>query len=826
MDRHPHILVDGTSTAAPYTSTAAGGERREYRHPPRDRVPHADKLTADINRAADEATLHANSVPGGVVIEGIALECISSASDTLEAHKLDDRNSKLELLSTRSEGGRTFATVFVPDGKLKNFLAKVDRYKTQNDQRRKDKGPKNKDLVESIESVQLPVVKSFWTDSEAEFPTGVEEKIWWEVWQRVPHDASDVARSAFRTEAERVGIILDERVVTFPERSVLLAYGSVDQWSGSLSLLGDVAELRRAKELPTDYVELPARDMPAFVADGAERIDPPTMEAPAVCLLDTGVHGAHPLLEPALDPADIHAVEPDWTTADDVGHGTEMAGIALFGGGLAGHLSGDERIELRHRLESVKLIHPTQENDPANYGAVTTQALAMAESATPDRSRVACLAVTSDDRDLGFPSAWSGAVDQHSSGALDDQRRLYVVSAGNIREIPLLAGNYPELNRKERGIEDPAQAWNALTVGAYTDLGVIKSPEFAYHSPVAPLGALCPTSRTSMMWESGDWPLKPDIVMEGGNYVAQGSGEMFPCDDLRLLTTTMKPTGRLLETMADTSAAAAQAAGLGASLMASYPALWPETIRALLVHSAEWNERMCAEFPSSSKKNIRDRLRCYGYGVPSATRAFWTVQNAVTLIAEEAIQPFEKVDSKCKTRDCHFHELPWPSEVLESLGNEQVTVRITLSYFVEPSPGRRGWTRKFRYASHGLRFAVRGALEGDEAFMKRITKEEWSEGEVAKEETRPDTSEPQNWVVGPKGRARGSIHSDWWTAPAVEVARSGHIAVYPVTGWWRERPHLGRVDRETRYSLVVTITTPEQSTDLLTPIRQVIRVPT
>jgi hypothetical protein len=826
MERFRHIIVDGTGVPLPYTSTAGGGGHVEYAHPPRDRVPHAEQLASQIDAAAEAARVRVNSVGPGIIVEGLSLECVSSLGDQLEVQKLDDRNSSIELLSTRAEGDKTFATVFIPEGKLKNFLAKIDRYKTQNSQQRRDGGPKNKELVESIESIQLPVVRSFWTDTPDLFPTSLDEKVWLEVWVRTTStNADSEPLESLRSECARVGIDLDERVVRFPERAVMIAFGSLREWGASLSLLGDIAELRRAKVVPTDFIEMPPRDVAEFVEDAAKRIDAPPEAAPAVCLLDTGLNGEHPLLKPAVTAKDIQTVNPAWTSADEQGHGTEMAGLAVFGDGLPEHLAQNGRLELRHRLESVKLIRTGVDHDPENYGSVTTEGLALAEVAAPDRQRVACLAITADDRDKGAPSLWSGAIDQHASGGLDDRQRLYVVAAGNIRDNPFLAPQYPELNRRERGIEDPAQAWNALTVGAYTDRSLITSPEFKNHSPVAPRGALCPTSRTSLMWPDDGWPLKPDVVMEGGNYAAEPNGEVLPCDDLRLLTTTVKPTGRLLETMADTSAATAQVARMAARLMAAYPELWPETVRALILHSAAWNERMLAEFPEGPKANARSRLCCYGYGVPNEERAFWTVHNAVTLIAQESLTPFRKVDSTYKTRDCHVHELPWPKDVLESLGNQEVTVRITLSYFIEPSPGRRGWTRKFRYASHGLRFAIRGPLESDADFRKRITKTEWSEGEITKAETRPDTAEPQNWAVGYNNRSRGSIHSDWWTAPAVEVARSGKIAVYPVTGWWRERAHLGRYDRATRYSLIVTISTPEVTTDLLTPIRPVVKVP-
>ena len=38
-------------------------------------------------------------------------------------------------------------------------------------------------------------------------------------------------------------------------------------------------------------------------------------------------------------------------------------------------------------------------------------------------------------------------------------------------------------------------------------------------------------------------------------------------------------------------------------------------------------------------------------------------------------------------------------------------MRVTLSYFIDPSPGARGWTTRYGYESHGLRFAVRNQLE-------------------------------------------------------------------------------------------------------------------
>jgi len=73
-------------------------------------------------------------------------------------------------------------------------------------------------------------------------------------------------------------------------------------------------------------------------------------------------------------------------------------------------------------------------------------------------------------------------------------------------------------------------------------------------------------------------------------------------------------------------------------------------------------------------------------------------------------------------------------------------------------------------------------------------------------------------MLGPKYRVRGSLHSDWWTGKASELARRDMLAIYPVTGWWRERPHLGKVETTAPYSLCLGIETPSQDIDLYTPI--------
>lgn len=340
-------------------------------------------------------------------------------------------------------------------------------------------------------------------------------------------------------------------------------------------------------------------------------------------------------------------------------------------------------------------------------------------------------------------------------------------------------------------------------------------PDFNGWSALAEAGDLCPSSRTSITWES-QWPIKPDVVLEGGNYAHNGGLYIDTPDDLRLLTANHKVAQRLLTTFGDTSAAAALCANLAAHIVAARPSLWPEAVRALVVHSAEWTPAMLrraqAESPATRKRVL---LRRYGYGVPDLTRAVRSATNDLTLVVEGMIQPFKLDGSSVKTREMSIHLLPWPVEALAALGEMDVELRVTLSYFVEPNPGDRGWARKHRYASYGLRFDVKRQVESDDAFRGRLSRAVQAD----EQEDSVATSGSEGWVLGPNARNSGSIHSDVWKGTAADLARRGAIGVYPVGGWWREQKRLNRYDNEARYALVASIRVPDQDVDIYTPVQ-------
>ena len=225
---------------------------------------------------------------------------------------------------------------------------------------------------------------------------------------------------------------------------------------------------------------------------------------------------------------------------------------------------------------------------------------------------------------------------------------------------------------------------------------------------------------------------------------------------------------------------------------------------------------------SAKKEDYLNLLRRCGFGVPNLDRALWSVANSLTMVVQESLHPFKREQSKQPTlRDMHLHNLPWPRDILENLGETRVEMRVTLSYFIEPSPSRRGVRSRYRYESHGLRFDVKRPVETIDAFRSRVNLAARDE----EEGTGGGGTDPA-WLIGTNRRHRGSLHGDIWRGTAADLAGRGSIAVYPALGWWKERPALERYDQQARYALVVSIRAPETDVDLYTEVANRIALPT
>ncbi|MPM26885.1 hypothetical protein SDC9_73390 [bioreactor metagenome] len=816
-----HIFLTDKPLSKKYVNPNNHGNKPNL--PERDRASQSRALREkweDIwNQAREiDERISAVSMP---TRDGVYVEFIGKPGFDLMTNNLEARRSGIILRNIRSitddDGQETIkATLFIPTNKRDWLIKKINEYA---EEETKNEKPKNDPLIRSIEDIRIALIESFWTDDKSLIPSDVPE--WCEVWLTSVNEANT---DRFFENARSLGVEVGTRKITFPDRTVVLARVTKSQLSTLIEINPSIAEYRKAREAVQYFINIDNQEQTEWVRDLQSRLITDLSNNVAICLLDSGVNNGHSLIEPVLMDSDLHTVNPDWGVSDNTAHrhGTLMSGIAAYGD-ISEILTTRDPIYLSYRLESVKILPPIGSNPPDLYGDITIQGLSRAEIQAPQRTHISCMAVTSKDgRDRGKPSSWSAAIDMLTSGYNDDKRRLFILSAGNIDDSEW--GRYPDGNITD-SIHDPGQSWNAITVGAYTEKSTLFDSEYESYMPLAERGQLSPFSTTSMVW-SKEWPFKPEIVLEGGNLAKDCDGIICELEDLSLLSTGPQPTLRQFGLINATSAACALAARMAAKIQAMYPSAWPETVRGLMIHSAEWPSSLVRQVLSQEeqrrfgKTEIKKLLRVCGYGVPNLSKAIACKTNLLTLISENEIQPFTRDGSRYVTNEMHLHKLPWPTDTLLDLGETNVTLRVTLSYFIEPGPGEVGWKNKYRYASYALRFDLNKPGESESMFINRL-----SAAAAEEDEQSSSDSGSARWVIGKNNCKNGSIHSDYWSGTAADLAATNLIGIFPAIGWWRERPWQNRWDRKARYSLIVSLQTPEETMDVYTPIAIMLNTP-
>ena len=800
--------------------------------PVRNRAGHGAKLLADIDRLERrEARLTADRLSRQLPkLEGTLITLQMSAG-TVVTGSLQWSRDGIEVVKSLRKGDTEYVSLFVPAGKLSAFKTRVTQFLNE-DTAGTDTtppAPRNARLVTSIETMAETVFDHLWSEGK-DIPPADEPRIF-QIWLRVTDRSPRAAVDQFLEVAAKVGIQAIPGYLRFPDRVVVAVQSTRKLLEQSLELLDLVAEIRDTSPTAEYFIaELTPFHQAQYAQDLIGRLqhaNPPT--GAYVTVLDTGLN-QHPLLRGMIDEEDILAARNEWNANDHDGHGTAMAGIAAFGD-LTGLLSSTSPVNVPHRLESVKLLPAHGANPPHLYGWVTEQAAQKAETRGLERRRVFSMSITCGGDTMGFPSEWSATIDRLACGYRDTdhtldtpdeklkperQHRLFCISAGNVQQDQW--NEYPQSNDLH-GVEDPGQAWNALTVGAFTTLSHIDDEKWPGRLPIAGVGGLAPASRTSLTWVRS-WPLKPDVVAEGGNGsfdIIDDVDHMAGPESLRLVTLGHQLPLQVYAETGDTSAANAEVARLCAHTAARYPSYWAETIRALVIHGAQWTAAMTGGMPKDWQTNDKmGLLRRYGYGAINATRTLESGAKNTTLILQETLTPYHKGSGQAaKLGDMNLHELPWPEEALLGLGETRVSLRVTLSYFVDPNPAQRGWRSRFRYQSYGLRLAVKASTEDADQFLQRINLAERDEDDDTDSFPDPDFAQ---WLIGSKVRSRGSVHSDVWTGTGAQLAVKSHIAVLPVGGWWKDT---GGHDRPVRYSLVVSLeveTATDTPVDFYTPI--------
>jgi hypothetical protein len=830
----PHLKFDGFFQSKTYNYPKKISI--DFPQVQRDRAAHGNALLQQLNNVRERFEIARDEpLPLNIVRdEAIYVEFISEFNFSLKFESLTQErdNPQYQILNIKEEKltneqnapVRFRVVVMMKQGGISAFINKVTQYLNETTKDRLGNltdTPKNSALINNIASIQLASLESFWSDApEIPFPS-LDELVWWEIWFRKTNNDGVRLENVFHNLRE-IGADISPQTLEFPEHRVRLVRATARQLSSSLLLLDNLAELRKPQQI-NDFItsrNVDFREKQDWLQDLVDRTDANISDdSVIVCLLDSGVNNQHPLLATFLPNDRLHTYKAPWGTNDSWpggGHGTGMGGLAIYGD-LVNVMATRNRVRIYHGLESFKIIFPNDPNDPAFYGSLTEYACSTPYVTHPNNRRIFCLAITDSNRSFfGRPSSWSSAIDKIALGNIYNPLlpHLFIVSGGNVDYITSAAAiaDYPTKNLRE-SIHDPGQAYNALTIGSYTRMDRIDQSIWQGVTALAPNGGMSPSNSTSLIWDS-QWPNKPDLVFEGGNLAIDSTQLRDDVHSLKPLSLDKEFNKYIFMPFGDTSGAAALVGKMAAELMHLYPDLWPETIRGLLVHSAEWTDRMLngISFNTATVAAKRVLLRTFGYGVPILENALHSAGNALTMIAENIIQPY-RLEGSVKYNEYHLYEIPWPVDILRNeLAENDVKLKVTLSYFIDPNPGNRRYATNFHYHSHSLDFKVIKPTEDLASFRRRIS------AAVEGDENPEYIGNDEPWSLKESLRNKGSVKKDFIITSGADLATRNILAIYPKSGWYKTRKKLNKHNTQVRYSLIVSIETENVDVNIYNPV--------
>lgn len=743
-------------------------QARSAAPPPRNRVEQAARVGEQL-QALDQA-LAAVGGKGVVAFEGPGLAA--------EGSRLGDVKDRNTVLSEPSEEVVLVGT----NGTFSALSRKIREYRDEDTPSGK---PKNVQLVARIEQMRLATLADLSageiTEEDIQDLADYIVEIWLD------------GDGASGGEAEWSELVRESEPETL---RVLSRYRGTDRIILLVALQGNIL-----RSLPSKLSQLAEIHLPADVRlrDYSSQIDKlgsiPTVEPATrevvVAVHDTGVDSEHPLLKPVLLGASTAV--PAGNPQDLNGHGTAMAGLAVYGDLSPQIPSGT--LKPAASLVAVNFMQ-VGESGEVLWAERSALSVEIAEQIAGTDRTIHNFSWGAKNPREHEPTSWSSALDElaWNGGA----GRLIVVSAGNTKPSALRE-DYPSQVLASQ-MTQPAQGWNVVTVNGSTFLDTLtqKDEELGYPAPAALSGQVSPYSTIG---PARLVPIKPDVAAEAGNTAPDGLSANMSTNGLSLVTTARRRIGVSIGKTNATSAAAALTTNALARLWSQYPDLNPASIRGLLAHSAEMPA------PAMSQLGPLDARRAMGHGVPALGRALFSDYGRPVMVHEGFIRPGRRGLDKRTKREVAYIRLPFPVAQLRGLGDESAELRITLSYFVEPSQRLRRST----YAGARLRWELQGPNESEADFRARVN--------VLSRDTSHagDTGSTYRWAVGADGRSRGSLQRDAVSDASASFAGDRLVAVYPVLGWWNGRPDFE--GRALPFSLIASLTLADESVDIYSEIQ-------
>lgn len=413
--------------------------------------------------------------------------------------------------------------------------------------------------------------------------------------------------------------------------------------------------------------------------------NPPSADAPAVAVLDSGLTSGHPLLGSAVGDAQGY-LEPHRSTHDTNPHwhGTFVSGLALYG-------DVHSAIQQRQFVPQLRLFSgKVFEDDGQDQTEFVEKAV---EEAVRDlHGQYGCKVFNLSYGDLN--KVYDGRHVRGLAYTLDRLTRelgvLFVVPTGNLQldQLPQEAREqFPNyLFEAHARLLDPATALNALTVGGVSLFEATRDaqnhPNTIEDNILARANQPFPLTRRG---PSINGAIKPDVVEHAGNIALMRTGGRPRHTGLGVVSLNggFATHGLTFKEDIGTSYAAPQVAHKAARLLGAVPDASPNLLRALIGAHARWPQACETLLGPGNRPEGRERLlQLIGYGRVDDAALYRSLDHTVTLLAKERIGNDQH----------HFFELPLPDSFWAN-GRRTREVTVALAYSPEVRTTRLDYRR-------------------------------------------------------------------------------------------------------------------------------------
>lgn len=466
-------------------------DRFKNKIPDKDWKKHSKKLLEDldnISKILEKETGYE---------DGEYLEFTGVENFNLRVQSLKNKPSKIKVIKSerivnnQNENFYDKALIYLPKNKKEFFKNKIIEYS-------KSDGKKEKNLINTIEKIKLATIENFWTGDISDIPN--ENEKWCELW------LEKIDIGLIKEKIKKLNIEMRDKFLEFEERNVILCKVNKAKILDIIKNIDGICELKLKSDfsIETFLDKVDREEQYEWIEELKNRTIIPKDNNfnSSVLLIDSGVTNTHPLLKGFLSNENCKGYFNE-NNNDDIGHGTKMAGLVLYQD-LAFALDSLNKITINHELQSYKIIYLKNSQNPDLYGSITDEAVLFSKDLF---NQINCMAIASDEKtDRGYPTSWSAKIDELCFGDVNrPEGRIFCLSAGNVNiinknidiedkdlGITNMELDYPDLNEMST-VEDPGQAWNALTIGGYTS----KYSNSVTKKIVAEPYSLSPFSKTS-----------------------------------------------------------------------------------------------------------------------------------------------------------------------------------------------------------------------------------------------------------------------------------------------------------------------------------------